>query len=223
MSGPRRQSRPTHKRPEPANPKKGRKLVKMFTALSLIFIAAIVLIHIQLNTAETANLRFNPDRINEATRLYNALLNFDHIADYPETPEEVMELYLKTVHLLYGDMLRSEYYILNIIERQRMFLSEDILSRNRIMDQFNAFMTNLEEIIEMGAVTISFDQRAPIFPNIERNVAQIRVTMFNAGVRNTHLVYTLSSENPSGRWRIIHWEVTDANFNPISELEALDT
>ncbi|MCL2873910.1 MAG: hypothetical protein FWE29_03150 [Defluviitaleaceae bacterium] len=200
-------------------PKKGKKAVSILVSLSIIILIVMAFVYFRLHSAETADLGFNPERAAEAYQLYQQIINFDHITDYPETPEEVMELYLKTVRLLYGDMLRNEYFMVNVIERQRTFLSEDILSRNRIGDQVYNFFEKLEELQEMNVVTFYTEQRPPIFPNIERNVCQIRVIKYNTGVRNTHLVYTLSADNPSRRWRIIYWEVTDSNFNPITEID----
>lgn len=206
------------RRREPTGMKKntkGTKVINTLIALSVIVIIFLAFIYIRLYSASNLNPGFHPDRIAEATQLYDNIISFNFITDYPETPEEVMALYLKTVRLLYGDMLRSDDYIFNVIEVQRRLLGEDILRRNRIEDQFHTFKEHLAELSEMGVITISLEQRAPIFPTPERNVCTIRVTQFNMGARNTHIVYTLSSDNPARRWKIIYWEVTDANFNPL--------
>ena len=197
--------------------KKGSRVINILIALSVIVIIVLAFTYFRLYSENFLTHGFNPDRVTEASQLYNEIISFNFITDYPETPEEVMELYLKTVRLLYGDMLRNEDYIFNVIEVQRRFLSDEILRRNRIDDQFRIFQMKLEELAEMDVVTISLEQRAPVFPTPERDICTIRVTQFNSGARNTHLVYTLSSDNPAGRWRIIYWEVTDANFNPLRE------
>ena len=195
--------------------KKSSRVIDILIALSVIVIVVLAFTYFRLYSESFLTHGFNPDRVTEASQLYNEIISFNFITDYPETPEEVMALYLKTVRLLYGDMLRNEEYIRNVVEVQRRFLCDDILRRNRLDDQLRVLQMKLEDLAEMGVVTIALEQRTPVFPTPERNVCTIRVTQFNAGARNTHLIYTLSSDNPAGRWRIIYWEVTDANFNPL--------
>jgi hypothetical protein len=184
----------------------------MFKIILVIIAILLVLAGVFLMTFRTnedslvQNSYFNPNRAALGTRLFEELMEFS-IYNYPETIEGVMEEYLKTVQLLYGDMIVNQELIMPIIEVQRKMFSDEILQNNSIESQHQMLTVHLEELKENDIRLLSSDIRLISQDVFNSNVFNVNIVQQYTTIGTVNVTYRLERDN-ANRWKIAGWEIS---------------
>ena len=169
----------------------------------------ISLMVFRLNSSDgVQNSDFNPSRAGLGVRFFEEVMAFDY-EDYPTTIEGVMEEYLKTVQLLYGDMIVNQELIMPIIEVQRKMFSVQILELNSIESQYHALTLSLEELKEQDIRLISSDIRLISQDVFNSNVFNVDLVKQYTTIGAVNKRYRLQKNQSDNRWKIAGWEIID--------------
>lgn len=168
-----------------------------------IVLVVVIVIVMNLNSREngTGNF-FNPERP-EAEELYNELININLEENYPQTPEEVIDIYLKTMKLIYGDMIFSRDLLREVLLIQRNLFSYELLSLNSEDVQFNALVSSVDTLLQNEIVLVE-NSVVQIENEMNRVVAELQEIYTNSDVltRNVFL-----EQDELDKWRIIFWAI----------------
>ncbi len=201
---------------EKANKSTGKMLGSIIFILVVVFmLIGGIFLKIRAVGDAVAETRFKEGKEAEATVLYDKIVDYDYVNDYPKTPEEVMDIYLKTVRMLYGDMIVSEELYSEILSKQRLLLDEEILSLTTEEKQMERLLISLDLLKQQGVFALSLEQKAPVYNEDDKRYCVVRVTQFNSSSTNSYRNFYLSQNNAEGKWKIINWEATDQEFNSI--------
>lgn len=188
--------------------KRGNFIILMFVIAIVVFASIYVDLY---NKSKQGG--FNNSKKTAAEILYDEIINYDLLNEYPKTPSEVVEIYCKTVRFLYGNMTADQELMYNVINVQRALLDDEILNLTGIEKQLDAFLLNLEKLKELNVICVGFEQKPPIYDEKDTKSCIINVTQLNSGASNSVKDYYLSKNNDSNQWKITKWEIVSQQTN----------
>ncbi len=158
---------------------------------------------------------FYRDKKQVAQKLYDKIMSVDLQSAYPSSPDDVMALYCDTLNILYGRMLLNQEYIDNVIAQQRFLLGDILLDLNSQEVQSQKLKDSLEILNSKQIYSISLEQKAATYNDIDPKKCEIRVTHYFSNSPTEYMLYHLEKD-VNNRWKIINWEPTDSMFQPYS-------
>jgi peptidoglycan hydrolase CwlO-like protein len=177
-----------------------------------ILIATIVVIGIsvyfkvknaQNYNKSTSNTIFYENKKREGKILFDKIMDVDFEYEYPETVEKLMDIYLSTRQLMYGDLLIENSDIHDVIIQQRNMFSDELLENNSLTSQVDNLMNHIDSLNEEGVRLISSNidyvsrDLVQVMANIKENYSKIGT------VRSTIVI----QKDNNNLWKIMSWEV----------------
>lgn len=184
--------------------KSANSLIAVLLALIFASIIVIVILVSIKNSSESDNY-FYPKKKAAAVSLYNTIMELSE-ETYPQTPDEVVSTYFAGYHLLYGDMIKDESIVTDILIQQRMLLSDDIINSTDIETQKSNLEASLKDLKKNGVNVTFIETKPAIYDNMEN--ACIRVVESWSSLENVTFNYYLKKDS-SGKWKITRWEISD--------------
>lgn len=160
------------------------------------------------------NKYFVSDKKTEAMQLYDEVMALSP-ENYPQTPEEVADMYFKAYRLLYGNMIKDDRIITDILRSQRQLLSAKIQQTNSLEQQEEVLRVNLENYKEQGFYITNITTKPAVYTKNNNSKAYVRVMMEGNDFSDYYWNYYLERDS-SGFFRIIGWKNTDENYKEIS-------
>lgn len=135
-------------------------------------------------------------------KLYTKIMSYDDSENYPKTPEEVMDLFIDTTHMIYGKIILDESLYEEILKQQRMIYAEEILLLNSYENQYNELINQLKEMEDRDTYSISIAQKSPIYEIDDMNVCYITIVHKLKGMEDEEVEYILKKNN-ANQWKIV--------------------
>ena len=146
--------------------------------------------------------------------LYDEVFSFDLAEDYPQTPEEIMQLYSAITLLLYGGMIINDDLYVDILQQLRGILSNDLIEHIPLEIQLAHLQESLSVLGEVGALP-----RRPQVLHIRRETedrALAHVRQFIMYYEHVYWIYLLERDE-NEHWKIMSWVRTDSTFTETVE------
>jgi len=196
--------------------KKKRNHVGLFIAIAILGVCGIATIfaigaHVSANTPQP----YVWERRHNAARLYAETVELDihNPENYPQNPQQLMELYNAAFFFLHGDFILDDDIFMEVIEFQRALFTDEILETTTARQQFDNLMNNLEILRADNDVLL----RRSFVENIRHDFRDQRTAlayvvhpfMLQADL---YRVYHLRMDD-NNMWRINSWSRADSEFN----------
>ena len=181
-----------------------RKHVGLGIAIILLGVAIVagLVIHAVRGIDDRPELFYRQHR-NMATRLFAQVEAFDP-EDDTLSAREVMELFMATKHLLYGNMIICEDIRETTFIAHRALLSSERTADTTVSEQFTTLMLDIAFLLDqeerMSGFRINSVDYDQFFPE-RYAVAHVREDLLSLSY---YWRYHLINEN--GRWRVDAWE-----------------
>lgn len=194
------------------NKNKSNNIIGSLVALIGVSLMAAVIL-IAFNRGSNIKSEFNKEKETTALNLYNSIMSIQEEKDYPKSPEEVMNIYNDGFLLLYGNMIKDEKTIPEIIHQQRKLLSNEILDLNAFEDQEKNLKETIEKFKEQNFYIVSIETKPVIY--IDAASCYIRVIQRGNNFIKFYWNYYLEKDELTKLWKITGWEATDENFEAL--------
>ena len=194
------------------------KGINKYVIILIIFLIAVVIGSIILfktnsyNSSSGPNYSdFNSDKYASASKLYETVVNYDYLYSYPETVEEVMELYVGSVELLYGDLITNDELLINVINAQRNLYSNEVLELTTAEEQYNGVVADRNLYEESDIYLTSTKVDSVYYDFYDTNLATANVIFYFKNAPPEYKKFYL--KNIDGQWKIVSWVLTDEYWN----------
>ena len=137
--------------------------------------------------------------------LLEEVLAIDLEEGYPQTPEEVVQLFNSTFRILYGWDRSDVYMISRVLEIQRGLYAQALLELNPFQQQLSMLLFSLDEQYNLGLEIIGIYQGAPVFNRFSPDRCVITVIRYANNGQSFHYDIHLFQHPESGRWEIGMW------------------
>ncbi|MCL2415970.1 MAG: hypothetical protein FWD01_04055 [Defluviitaleaceae bacterium] len=191
--------------------KKKRNIMPGIIVLLLGLIVITGILFYGYYVTSTTHTPFYSNRTNQGQQLYNETLGRDMVVNYPQSPEELMNLYNAATFFLYGNIIADEQMIADVIDFQRLMLSHEIVTTNSPTEQ----LRNIREAVDFlndAGITVRRPEVMAVRFDLHSNriaIANIRqIMVFND---NLYWVYFLELDD-NDQWKIVSWSQTDDTF-----------
>ena len=193
--------------------KKGNNIIGILFIVLMVFILTGIFINARLKEDKSSSY-FNKEDRTGSKLLYENIMNLTE-EKYPSSPDYVVRLYTDTQKLLYGDRIVNDTIVNNIIEKQRILLSNKILTTNSLEQQEQLILENIKNIKENKVKVTRIDLKQSIqdFKNNKKSYVKVAIT--DNLFQTYYYIYHLEIEN--GKWKITGWYNTDENYNIIEQ------
>ena len=165
-----------------------------------------------IKTGDTSGY-FNKEDKSIAQSIYDKIIAITE-ENYPKTPEEVVSIYTESYKLLYGDKIKDLSIVPNIIEKQRILLSDNLVANNALDEQINTVLANIENLKSNKIKVTSINIKSTDYDQNDNTLAYVKVTKEDSAFQTYYYVYYLKLEGD--KWKITGWYNTDENFNIVS-------
>ena len=186
-----------------------RSNIVLFVVILVVGVVAIASVLIYAyNLHKNTPVLFNSNKKTAAGKLYEKIKSIDLEANYPETPEAVMELYNDITLMLYGDMIVAEELFPELINIQRELLSGEILGMNTFDEQYQNLKDSLVKLAENKMYAFRYETDNAFFDeNLGPEVCVISQKQFLYNMDTVYWNYNLQLID--SRWKITGWEVRE--------------
>ncbi len=147
-----------------------------------------------------------------ADDLYNEVTSQDLVQDYPESPEDVMRFYDKTIYLLYNNKITDDNLLKMVLSKQRGLYDNELLELNPFEEQFSKLLISIDElnrqkvsIKSISHVSYEYDEKNP-------EVCMVNTVQYLQGEENLFIVFILRKDEDN-KWRIVSRKSSDKNFD----------
>lgn len=192
--------------------KKGTNTIGILFIVLIVCIIGAFFIASSKEGTETAGYFNKEDKI-VADELYEKVMTINEDS-YPQTPEEVVTLYTEGYKLLYGNKIKDLTIVPNILEKQRILLSNEIISKNSFEEQEKNVLSSIENLKKNKVYITNISVKPVTYDNKDNNKAYIRVETNDNLFQTYYYLYYLQ-RGKDGKWRITGWYNTDENYNII--------
>ena len=194
--------------------KKGNNIIGILFIVLVVCILVGFFVISMIKNRDTAGY-FNKDDKITAEAIYEKVMSISE-ENYPITPEEVVTLYTEGYKLLYGDKIKDTSIVPNILEKQRILLSDEILTNNPIEEQEKNVLSSMENIKNNKVRLTSVDVKPVMYDPADSNVAYVKVDKKDNLFQTYYYLYYLERQ-PDEKWKITGWYNTDENYNIIEQ------
>ena len=188
--------------------------------IGILFIVLVVCILVgffaisMIKNKDTAGY-FNKNDNVVAESIYEKVMGISE-ENYPITPEEVVTLYTEAYKLLYGDKIKDTSIVPNILEKQRILLSDEILTNNPIEEQEKNVLSSMENIKNNKVRLTSVEIKPVMYDPSDSNIAYVKVDKKDNFFQTYYYLYYLERQSDE-KWKITGWYNTDENYNIIEQ------
>jgi len=190
----------------------------VYLAVLIVLVGAIIVLSIMAFgyfSYKNTPVYFNTSKTEQAKRLYSKAMDIDLDRNYPKTPDEVMEYYLIMSRLIYGDMIAESSLYGEIITQMRKLYGTEMLEENSYESQ----LSNVEEAVvilkEQKINQSDYEQLPTIFNSVNTDLCYIRAKQSYNNGEVFYWEFQLERVPPENNWKIIRFERTDENYEPI--------
>ena len=194
--------------------KKGNNIIGILFIVLVVCILVGFFVISMIKNRDTAGY-FNKDDKIAAEAIYEKVMSISE-ENYPITPEEVVTLYTEGYKLLYGDKIKDTSIVPNILEKQRILLSDEILTNNPIEEQEKNVLSSMENIKNNKVRLTSIEIKPVMYDPSDSNVAYVKVDKKDNLFQTYYYLYYLERQ-PDEKWKITGWYNTDENYNIIEQ------
>ncbi len=183
----------------------------------LIGISAVVLLMgYSYNQSRHYLSMFTKEKKSLAQPLYDRVMTLSDNTAYPANPDDVMDVYNAAYLLLYGDMILDEKLVDAVLKQQRKLFSTELLASNPYDTQMTELKRSLAYLTQMGVHVTAMEKKSALFEEDDRTKCSVRVTQTTSIFKQYYWLYSLKKDATDHRWKIVSWQATDENFNPMS-------
>ncbi len=193
--------------------KRGNNIIGTLFIGLVIFILIGFLIISRLKTGEESKYFNKEDQVGSKI-LYENIIKISE-EDYPNSPDKVVSLYTDGFKLLYGDKIKDMSIVENIIDKQRILLSDEIVSSNSLEDQVNNVLININNLKEHKVKITTIELKTATYDSRDNKKAYVKVNKVDNLFQTYYYIYHLELEGD--KWKITGWYNTDENYNIIEQ------
>ena len=193
--------------------KRGNNIIGTLFIGLVIFILIGFLIISRLKTGEESKYFNKEDQVGSKI-LYENIIKISE-EDYPNSPDKVVSLYTDGFKLLYGDKIKDMSIVENIIDKQRILLSDEIVSSNSLEDQVNNVLININNLKEHKIKITTIELKTATYDSRDNKKAYVKVNKVDNLFQTYYYIYHLELEGD--KWKITGWYNTDENYNIIEQ------
>lgn len=207
------------------NKKSNTLIVVLIVVAAVSAMVAIIIFSLSKTTPE--DKYFNRKKKGAARMLYSDLMSLSEDSDfsvntddnsdeeqktgYPQTPKELIAFYLKGTRLLYGDMVADETIIPNILRKQRLLYSSELIAQTTLEEQENSVKTDMANLKINNTCVVECAVGSVIFYENDMNKAYVCVTLeSNLGSKSYWKYFVKRDDN--GFWRIDAIQTSNETF-----------
>lgn len=194
--------------------KKGNNIIGILFIVLVVCILVGFFVISMINNRDTVGY-FNKDDKIISEGIYEKVMSINE-ENYPITPEEVVTLYTEGYKLLYGDKIKDTSIVPNILEKQRILLSDEILGNNPIEEQEQNVLSSMENIKSNKVRLTSVDLKPAMYDPKDSNIAYVKVDTKDNLFQTYYYLYYLERQQDE-KWKITGWYNTDENYNIIEQ------
>ncbi len=194
--------------------KKGNNIIGILFIVLVVCILVGFFVISMINNRDTVGY-FNKDDKIISEGIYEKVMSINE-ENYPITPEEVVTLYTEGYKLLYGDKIKDTSIVPNILEKQRILLSDEILGNNPIEEQEQNVLSSMENIKSNKVRLTSVDVKPAMYDPKDSNIAYVKVDTKDNLFQTYYYLYYLERQQDE-KWKITGWYNTDENYNIIEQ------
>lgn len=196
--------------------KKGNNIIGILFIVLVVCILVGFFVISMINNRDTDTVGyFNKDDKIISEGIYEKVMSINE-ENYPITPEEVVTLYTEGYKLLYGDKIKDTSIVPNILEKQRILLSDEILGNNPIEEQEQNVLSSMENIKSNKVRLTSVDIKPAMYDPKDSNIAYVKVDTKDNLFQTYYYLYYLERQQDE-KWKITGWYNTDENYNIIEQ------
>jgi len=141
-------------------------------------------------------------------RLYDRVTVYDLDEAYPETPEQVLELYLDILLLQYGQIVVHEDVMRNLVSIQRRLYSDELLVMNPSEDmQYDELVRTTNKLYENKVTLTSTQRSSAVYAINDSGKCVFTVKQANTGYGFTYWEYYMQKD-AQGQWKLLGWDLT---------------
>lgn len=156
-------------------------------------------------------IEFDPRGAAREARTRELLENIANLENnYPQTPDELMEVLFDIQTLVYGNYLTDPLLLPGVVQTFRLLLAREFLELNPFDSQHRLFLQQLYQRQNEG-ITQTRIQLVNIIPGEDYTVAHVAQSFTGVGL--THWRYYLVLEN--GYWKIQSWFLANEEFERV--------
>lgn len=192
--------------------KKGNNTISILFIILIIFIM-IGFLGISMFKSEQTSKYFDKEDKSIAQPIYDKIMSLTE-DEYPKTPEEVVKLYTDGYKLLYGEKIKDLSIVPNLLEKQRLLLSEQLIAQNGLEEQTTAVLNIIENLKQNKLKITNINIKDTSYINQNNTKATVKVVNQDNLFQIYYYIYYLEIEQ--NQWKITGWYNTDENYNIIS-------
>lgn len=178
--------------------KKGNNIIGALVIILGIF-AVIAMLVFGIKKEENSTTKYfnDVDKV-VASEIYEKILELDEDT-YPATPKAVLDTYLGGYRLLYGDKIKDLSIVDNILEKQRILLSNKILEGTSLEKQKEIVLNNIANLKnqKIKVTQVFIEENNKLDGDTEEMTVKIQDNM----LQQYEYIYTLKKENEN-IWKI---------------------
>jgi len=190
----------------------------MLMALLIVLAGAIILVSLGMYSYfsyKNTPVYFNSAKAEQAKRLYSKAMDVSLDQNYPKTPDEVMDYYLIMSRLIYSDMIVEQSLFGEIITQMRKLYGPELLEENSYESQLNTVEIAVETLKKQKINQSGYEQLPTMFNSLDPDVCYIRAKQNYSNREVFYWEFQLERVPPENNWKIIRFERTDENYDPI--------
>ncbi len=182
------------------------KKTKISVSIVVIIIGLFSIIALVLYSISIYNQKpnyYTPEKANKGEKIYSELSEIDFVNDYPQSPEEIVELNNKIMLFLYGNILADTRKISEVLEFQRNLFSTELNELNTLENQIENTNETFGIFLEKGVYVIDITQGSIKYTSQNDYSCSVTVDFYFNKLENIKKQYHLVKED--GRWKINNW------------------
>ena len=134
---------------------------------------------------------------------YNQLMSVDFLTQYPDSPQQLLELNNRYVKYLYGGSV-SESEIHDIIEKQREMFAPALLELNELETSVSVATLQILQMQSDAKRIIDIKNSLPTYDKSDENICIVTVTQYMTNNQQDIIDYTLVKID--NRWKIFRFD-----------------
>lgn len=182
----------------------------IFIGISII----ISMLYVSKLKMPAEDVYFNPKALSTARKSYKNITDLEEDT-YPPSPDMVVKLYFDGYTLIYGNMLADDTLIPEILQKQRLLLSDELLALNSLEEQEQAVKNGLEILKEKNFYFTSTSVETTVYDKRKTDKGYVCVSQTGNDFSKYYWNYYVQQDD-NGYWKITHWKLADEFFREIN-------
>jgi hypothetical protein len=182
------------------------KIVMILICIGIVGVGIMLMGSRKSKKIEDKGIDFVTNKTEDATELFHEIMNVDYENSYPQGVSEVMNLYLKTVEILYGNMIENEDIMEQILEKQRKMYSTELIELNNFEKQYEVLKYSLNELKAKEIILITNQIESIEQSSIDPTTWIIEISEQYTNIGTVKKRYYLKQDLTNDKWKISNWE-----------------